>query len=193
MADREPLDHTRPTKVIGLAGWSGAGKTTLLVRLIPLLTGRGLKVATLKHAHHAFDVDHPGKDSYEHRKAGASEIIVSSARRWAHIHEIGEGREATLPQLLRRFGPCDLILVEGFKSEQHAKLEVYRQATGKPPLHPGDPRILAVASDTEFPDARVPVVKLDDIAAIADIVLSHAEPLGMVIGLLETARNDGPA
>jgi molybdopterin-guanine dinucleotide biosynthesis protein B len=193
MADREPFEHTRLTKVIGLSGWSGSGKTTLLVKLIPLLTGRGLRVATLKHAHHAFDVDHPGKDSYEHRKAGASEIIVSSARRWAQIHEIGAGTEATLAQLLRRFGPCDLILVEGFKREQHPKLEVYRRATGKPPLHPSDPRILAVASDTEFPEAQVPVVKLDDVAGIADIVIAHAEPLGMVLSLLETARNDGPA
>jgi molybdopterin-guanine dinucleotide biosynthesis protein B len=193
MADDEPFDPARLTKIIGLSGWSGAGKTTLLVKLIPLLTGRGLQVATLKHAHHAFDVDHPGKDSYEHRKAGASEIIVSSARRWAHIHEIGEEGEATLPQLLKRFGPCDLILVEGFKRENHPKLEVYRRATGKPPLHPRDPRIVAVASDTEFPDAGVPVAKLDDVAAIADIVLAHAEPLDGVLSLLETARNDGPA
>jgi molybdopterin-guanine dinucleotide biosynthesis protein B len=193
MADREPRERPRLTKVIGLAGWSGSGKTTLLVKLIPLLAGRGLRVATLKHAHHAFDVDHPGKDSYEHRKAGASEVIVSSARRWAQIHEIGEGTEATLPQLLKRFSPCDLILVEGFKTGKHPKLEVYRQATGKPPLHPSDPHIVAVASDIVFPDAGVPVVKLDDVAGIADIVFSHAEPLDRVLSLLETARNDGPA
>src|ERR1700742_1316374 len=104
-------------KVLGIAGWSGSGKTTLLTRLIPLLVSRGLRVATLKHAHHAFDVDQPGKDSYEHRKAGASEVIVSSARRWVQMHEIGEGVEATLADLLAKVSPCDLILIEGFKTE----------------------------------------------------------------------------
>lgn len=193
MADGKQFERTPLAKVIGLAGWSGAGKTTLLVKLIPLLTGRGLRVATLKHAHHAFDVDHPGKDSYEHRKAGASEVIVSSARRWAQIHETGEGTEPTLAQLLKRFSPCDLILVEGFKTGKHPKLEVYRQATGKPPLHPNDAQIVAVASDIEFPGASVPVVKLDDVDGIADIVSSHSEPLERVLGLLEIARNDGPA
>src|SRR5215469_4625224 len=110
-------------KVLGIAGWSGSGKTTLLVRLIPLLVSRGLRIATLKHAHHAFDVDQPGKDSYEHRRAGASEVIVSSARRWAQIHEIGDGAEATLADHLRRLSPCDLVLIEGYKSEAHPKLE----------------------------------------------------------------------
>src|ERR1700761_8926887 len=105
------------TAVMGIAGWSGAGKTTLLVKLVPNLVSRGLRVATLKHAHHNFDVDHPGKDSYEHRKAGASEVIVSSARRWVQMHEIGDGPEATLAQLLARLSPCDLVLVEGFKTQ----------------------------------------------------------------------------
>ena len=172
-------------RVLGLAGWSGSGKTTLLVRLIPLLSARGLRVATLKHAHHAFDVDVPGKDSYEHRKAGACEVIVSSARRWVQMHEVGDGAEATLPELLRRVSPCDLILVEGFKSERHPKLEVFRQAVGKPPLHPQDPRIIAVASDQAFPEAGVPVIDLDDIAAVADIIQARAAPLIAVLAALD--------
>jgi molybdopterin-guanine dinucleotide biosynthesis protein B len=171
-------------RVIGLAGWSGAGKTTLLGRLIPALTGQGLRVATLKHAHHAFDVDQPGKDSYRHREAGASEVIVSSSRRWVQIHEVGEGPEATLPELLARLTPCDLVLVEGFKREAHPKLEVFRAANGRPPLHPEDPRIVAVASDRPFPEARVPVLPLDDVAAIAAAVRARAEPLRAVIDRL---------
>src|SRR5580692_5795087 len=111
-------------RVLGIAGWSGSGKTTLITKLIPLLGQRGVRVATLKHAHHAFDVDHPGKDSYEHRKAGAVEVIVSSARRWVQMHEVGAGQEATLAELLQRLSPCDLVLIEGFKSERHSKLEV---------------------------------------------------------------------
>ena len=153
-----------------MAGWSGSGKTTLLTKLIPVLVGRGLKVATLKHAHDGFDVDVPGKDSYEHRKAGASEVIVSSARRWVQMHEIGGGAEATLTELLRQLSPCDLVLVEGFKANRHPKLEIFRRAVGKGPLHPNDPHIVAIASDQPFPRAGVPVVNLDDIAAIADLV-----------------------
>jgi molybdopterin-guanine dinucleotide biosynthesis protein MobB len=117
-------------KVLGIVGWSGSGKTTLLTKLIPLLVNRGLRVSTLKHAHHAFDVDQPGKDSYEHRKAGASEVIVSSARRWVQMHEVGEGAEATLAELLSRLSPCNLILIEGFKSERHPKMEVFRPSVG---------------------------------------------------------------
>ena len=172
------------SRVIGVAGWSGAGKTTLLVKLIPLLSGRGMKIATVKHAHHAFDVDQPGKDSYEHRKAGASEVIVSSSRRWVQMHEIGGGGEATLAEILGRLSPCDLVLVEGFKSESHPKLEVFRQAVGKPPLHPQDPRIVAIASDQRFPGAAIPVVDINDTAAVADVVCAFAEPLESVVRLL---------
>ncbi|MGY2049394.1 molybdopterin-guanine dinucleotide biosynthesis protein B [Methylobacterium sp. JK268] len=168
-------------RVIGLAGWSGAGKTTLLTRLIPVLRARSLRVATVKHAHHAFDVDHPGKDSYVHRAAGAGEVIVSSARRWVQMHEVGEGAEATLRDLLVRLTPCDLVLVEGFKREAHPKLEIFRDANGRPPLHPEDPRIVAVASDRPFPEAGVPVLPLDDVEAIADAVLAAAEPLPEVL------------
>ena len=173
------------TRVLGIAGWSGSGKTTLITRLIPLLAGRGLRVATIKHAHHSFDVDQPGKDSYTHRQAGACEVIVSSVRRWVQMHETGEGAEATLAQLLRRVSPCDLVLVEGFKSERHPKLEVFRADVGKPPLHPSDDRIVAIASDRHFPEAHVPVVDLNDIAAVADIVYDRATPLAEVIEALE--------
>lgn len=172
-------------RIIGLAGWSGAGKTTLLTQLIPVLVARGVRVATLKHAHHAFDVDQPGKDSHRHRQAGASEVIVSSARRWVQIHETGDAAEATLADLLRRLSPCDLVLVEGFKREAHDKIEIHRAANGRPPLHPGDPRIVGIASDTAFPEAALPVVALDDIAGIADLVLARAAPLAAILGRLE--------
>ena len=174
-------------KVIGLAGWSGAGKTTLLSKLIPLLVSRGVRVATLKHAHHGFDVDHPGKDSHVHRQAGASEVMVSSSRRWAQIREVAEAQEARLPELLRRLTPEGLALVEGFKREAHPKLEVFRAANGRPPIHPDDPRIVGIASDVPFPEAGVPVVALDDVGAVADLVLARAEPLDAVLARLETA------
>jgi molybdopterin-guanine dinucleotide biosynthesis adapter protein len=175
-------------RVLGIAGWSGSGKTTLITKLIPLLAQRGIRVATLKHAHHAFDVDQPGKDSYEHRKAGACEVIVSSARRWVQMHEVADGAEAPLPQLLRRLSPCDLVLVEGFKTERHPKMEVFRAAVGKTALHPEDRRIVAIASDQQFPGAGVPVVDINNVAAVGDLVLARAEPLEKVLALLEGPR-----
>jgi molybdopterin-guanine dinucleotide biosynthesis protein B len=178
------------TRVLGLVGWSGCGKTLLLTRLIPELVKRGLKVATLKHAHHSFDTDVPGKDSYEHRKAGASEVIVSSPRRWAQVHEIGDDTEATLAQLLRRVSPCDLVLVEGYKTQRHPKMEVFREALNRRPLHPHDARVVAIASDRGFPEAGIPVVELNDIRAVADLVLERAEPLDAVLEVLEAS---GPA
>jgi molybdopterin-guanine dinucleotide biosynthesis protein B len=171
-------------RVLGLAGWSGSGKTTLITKLIPFLATRDIRVATLKHAHHAFDVDQPGKDSYEHRKAGACEVIVSSSRRWVQMHEVGSGTEATLAELLGRISPCDLVLVEGFKTERHPKMEVFRASVGKAPLHPDDDRIVAIASDQDFPNVKIPVVDLNDIAAIADRVLACAEPLDAVLAAL---------
>lgn len=171
-------------RVLGIVGWSGSGKTTLITSLMPLLTARGLRVATLKHAHHEFDVDQAGKDSYEHRKAGACEVIVSSARRWVQMHEVGDGAEATVAELLAHISPCDLILVEGFKTERHPKLEVYREAAGNPPLHPHDPCIVAIASDRAFPDAGIPLVDLNNVAAIADLVLERAAPLSAVLETL---------
>jgi molybdopterin-guanine dinucleotide biosynthesis protein B len=179
------------THVLGIAGWSGSGKTTLITKLIPQLASRGIRVATLKHAHHAFDVDTPGKDSYEHRKAGACEVIVSSARRWVQMHEVGDGAEATLAQLLARLSACDLVLVEGFKTERHPKIEVFRRAVGKPPLHPEDPRIVAIASDERFPGAGIPFVDINDVAAVAEMILARAEPLSKVVAALENNSQDG--
>jgi molybdopterin-guanine dinucleotide biosynthesis protein B len=176
-------------KLLGVVGWSGSGKTTLLTKLIPLLVGRGLRIATLKHAHHAFDVDKPGKDSYEHRKAGAREVIVSSSRRWVQMHEVGDGVEAPLAQLLRRFSPCDLVLIEGYKTEQHAKIEVYRAANGKSPLYTHDGHIVAIASDQSITGAHIPVVDLNDINAVANVVIASAEPLSSVLARLEGVQS----
>jgi len=160
-------------KVIGIAGWSGAGKTTLVTRLLPELIGRGLSVSTLKHAHHDFDVDTPGKDSYEHRAAGAREVLVASSRRWALMHELGPEPEPALDTLLARLGPVDLVLVEGFKRSRHDKIEVRRSGNDKPALYPDDRSVIAVASDRPLADARCPVLALDDAAAIADFILAH--------------------
>ena len=166
-------------RIIGLAGWSGSGKTTLLTKLIPRLVARGLAVSTVKHAHHAFDVDQPGKDSHAHRMAGASEVLVGSGARWALVHELRGAVEPTLRELLAKLAPVDLVIVEGYKREAHPKLEVHRAAVGKPLLHPDDPHIVAIASDQPVP-AGVPVVALDNVDAIADIILRHAAPIGAV-------------
>jgi molybdopterin-guanine dinucleotide biosynthesis adapter protein len=170
-------------RIIGLAGWSGSGKTTLLAKVIPRIVARGLKVSTVKHAHHSFDMDRPGKDSHSHRMAGATEVLVGSANRWAVVHELRGEAEPTLSALLRKASPVDLVLVEGYKGESHPKLEVYRVANGKPLLHPGDPAIVAVASDTPLSGARIPVLDLDDIEGITDILLRHAVPLDRIAGL----------
>jgi molybdopterin-guanine dinucleotide biosynthesis protein B len=167
-------------RIIGLAGWSGAGKTTLLSKLIPHLTARGLTVSTVKHAHHSFDVDQPGKDSHTHRLAGATEVLVGSAKRWALVHELRGAPEATLEALLAKLAPVDVVIVEGFKRERHPKLEVYRASVGKPLLQPDDPHIVAVATDAALASVPVPVVSLDDVEGIADIVLDHAAPLAAV-------------
>ena len=170
-------------RIIGLAGWSGSGKTTLLAKVIPRIVARGLKVSTVKHAHHSFDMDRPGKDSHSHRMAGATEVLVGSANRWAVVHELRGEAEATLPALLRKASPVDLVLVEGYKGESHPKLEVYRAANGKPLLHPGDPDIVAIASDTPLSGVRIPVLDLNDIEGITDILLRHAVPLDCIAGL----------
>ncbi|MEX0922033.1 MAG: molybdopterin-guanine dinucleotide biosynthesis protein B [Rhodovibrionaceae bacterium] len=160
-------------KVLGLAGWSGSGKTTLVCALIPELTARSYRVSTVKHAHHNFDVDTPGKDSYEHRQAGASEVLVSSARRWALMHELRDEEEPSVEALLAKLAPVDLVLIEGFKKEAHDKLEVYRRDLGKPLLAAEDPAIVAVLSPGPVPETARPVIDLDDIAAIADFVEAH--------------------
>jgi molybdopterin-guanine dinucleotide biosynthesis protein B len=181
-------------KVLGIAGWSGAGKTTLVVKLIAAFAARGLRVATVKHAHHDFDIDQPGKDSFVHRKAGAAEVIVSSARRFALIHELAEGEaEMSLPALLSRLSPCDLVFVEGFKTLAHPKLEVFRVANGREPLHPSDPCVVAVASDQEFPDASIPVVPLDDVDAISGLVLAKAVPIEDAMAKLTAGPRRGLA
>jgi molybdopterin-guanine dinucleotide biosynthesis protein B len=163
-------------RVIGLAGWSGAGKTTLLTRLIPTLHARGVSVSTVKHAHHAFDVDRPGKDSWLHREAGARQVLVGSARRWALMTELRDAPEPGLGFLLSRLSPVDLVIVEGFKRDGHPKIEVHRAANNKPWLHPDDPAIRAVAADVPPPPTGrgLPFAALDDIAGIADLVLRHA-------------------
>jgi molybdopterin-guanine dinucleotide biosynthesis protein B len=164
-------------RIIGLAGWSGSGKTTLIKKLIPRLLARGIAVSTLKHAHHGFDLDQPGKDSFFHRTAGATEVIISSAKRWAILHELREQPEWDLAALVGKMSPVDLVLVEGFKRDAFPKLEIHRIANGKPLIHPEDPHIVAVASDSALPQAKVPVVDLDDIEAIADLLLKHAVPI----------------
>jgi molybdopterin-guanine dinucleotide biosynthesis protein B len=153
-------------KVIGLAGWSGAGKTTLLARIIPHFLKEGLRVSVIKHAHHSFDVDVPGKDSWVHRQSGAAEVLVSSGSRWALMHELRGASEPRLPELLKKMSRVDLVVVEGFKSEPHRKIEVHRLANGKALLFPGDPAIVGIASDAEL-ETALPVAHLDDIPAIA--------------------------
>jgi len=163
-------------RIIGLAGWSGSGKTTLVTSVIPVLVGRGLKVATVKHAHHDFDTDQPGKDSWRHRRAGASEVAIVSSRRWAIVHELGQEPEPPLAEVLAKLSPVDLVIVEGFKRHAHPKLEVFRAAVGKPLLHPDDDCIVAIATDAPLPQAQVPVLMLDDIEGIADVLQAEALP-----------------
>ena len=174
-------------RIIGLAGWSGSGKTTLITKAIPSLIARGCRVSTLKHAHHVFDLDQPGKDSFFHRTAGATEVVISSAKRFAILHELREEREWDLPALLGKLSPVDLVLVEGFKRDRFPKLEVHRVANGKPLLHPADPHIVAVASDRPLPEAKVPVIDLDDIEGIVDLLLARAVPLNAAAAAARSA------
>ena len=167
-------------KVIGLAGWSGAGKTTLLTRVIPHLRKEGLRVSVIKHAHHSFDVDVPGKDSYVHRQSGAEEVLVSSARRWALMHELRGASEPRLRELIAKMSPVDLVIVEGFKSEPHRKIEVYRKANGKAPLFPDDPAIAGIATDADV-ETTLPVAHLDDIPAVAAMMRKFAISLEDVL------------
>ncbi|MFY9958856.1 molybdopterin-guanine dinucleotide biosynthesis protein B [Bradyrhizobium sp.] len=160
-------------KVIGLAGWSGAGKTTLLKRVIPHLLNEGLRVSVIKHAHHEFDVDIPGKDSWVHRQSGATEVLVSSGRRWALMHELRGAAEPRLPELLKKMSPVDLVIVEGFKREPHRKIEVHRAANQKPLLFPDDPGVVGIATDTRV-ETRLPTAHLDDVAAVATLLQRSA-------------------
>jgi molybdopterin-guanine dinucleotide biosynthesis protein B len=159
--------------IFGLVGWSNSGKTTLIIELIPLLAQHGLTVSTMKHAHHVFDIDRPGKDSYRHRAAGAHEVLISSARRWALMHENHDGREADLHALLRHMEPVDLILIEGYKGHGHDKLEINRRAADQPLLCKDDPSIVAIATDYPVDDSPVPVLDLGNPASIAEFIVVH--------------------
>jgi len=160
-------------RILGLAGWSGSGKTTLVTRLVPVLVARGITVSTVKHAHHEFDIDQPGKDSWKHRQAGASEVLISSARRWALMHEHRGIREPGLDALLGHMSPVDLVLIEGFKRETCPKIEIHRPSLGKPLMCDDDPDIVAVASDVPVPGLHLPRLPLDDAGAIADFIVAH--------------------
>ena len=159
-------------KIFGFAGYSGSGKTTLIERLIPLIIARGYTVSLVKHAHHTFEIDQPGKDSYRHRKAGCSEVLVTSSRRWALMHELRGAPEPALGELVERMSPCDLLLVEGFKREVMPKLEVYRGIVGEPLIHPHDHNIVALASDVRV-ETKLPQFDLNAPERIADFVLDH--------------------
>jgi molybdopterin-guanine dinucleotide biosynthesis protein B len=156
-------------KIFGIAGYSGSGKTTLIERLTTLFTSDGLRVSLIKHAHHGFDIDHPGKDSYRHRQAGCSEVLVTSHLRWALMHELRGTREPTLDEMIKLIAPCDLLLIEGYKREPFDKLEVYRSTLCEPPLFPQDPRIIAIAGDQRVA-AELPQFSIDDVPAIAAFI-----------------------
>jgi molybdopterin-guanine dinucleotide biosynthesis adapter protein len=160
-------------RIFGLAGWSGSGKTTLMTALIPEFVTRGVTVSTIKHAHHAFDIDQPGKDSWRHRAAGAREVMVASERRWALMHELRDAPEPSLDELVQQMSPVDLLLVEGFKRHSHLKIEVFRPSLGKPLLYPSDPFIVAIAADEGLPELSVPWLPLSDAGAIATFILRH--------------------
>lgn len=176
-------------RVFGFAGWSGSGKTTLIEQLIPRLVARGLRVSLIKHAHHGFDIDKPGKDSYRHREAGATEVLITSTQRWVLMHELRDAPEPPLAEQVARMSPCDLVLVEGFKHEPIPKLEVHRPSVGKPLLHPDDANIVAVATDAPV-RTSLPVLGLNDYDAIAAFVVGH---LGLVDGdATRTATDSRP-
>jgi molybdopterin-guanine dinucleotide biosynthesis protein B len=159
--------------VFGIAGYSGSGKTTLIEKLIPLLTATGLRVSVIKHAHHGFDLDRPGKDSYRHREAGASEVLMLSGDRWVLMHELRGEPEPTLEEQLAILSPCDLVLIEGYKAAAVPKLEVYRPSHGKDLMYPENPQVIGLASD-EPVEARVPVLDLNNPERIAEFILEHA-------------------
>jgi len=179
-------------RVIGLAGWSGAGKTTLIVKLIPAFAARGLSVSTLKHAHHQFDIDQPGKDSFRHREAGAHEVLIASANRFALLHELRGAPEPSLAALIDKLEPVDMLLIEGFRAEPHAKLEVHRAANAKPFLFPDDPNIKALASDAPATGAlfgsTLPYAHLDDVERIVDLILRFAPPVEDTLHMLSLTR-----
>ena len=159
-------------RILGIAGYSGSGKTTLIERVVPVLVREGLRVSLVKHAHHEFDVDQPGKDSYRHRHAGCSEVLVSSSKRWALMHELRGAAEPSLSEQIKHLAPCDLVIVEGYKSEPIPKIEVHRKAGHTPLLYPEDPEVVAVATDERL-DTLLPQLGLDDPEAIARFIIQH--------------------
>ena len=159
-------------KTFGFAGWSGSGKTTLIEQLIPRIVVEGHTVSLIKHAHHQFDVDQPGKDSYRHREAGCQEVLVSSAKRWVLMHELRGQSEPSLEVQMAHISPCDLLLIEGYKAYPMPKLEVFRSENRKPLLHPEDPHIVAIASDVPV-DSKLPRFDLNDYDGIVDFILRH--------------------
>jgi molybdopterin-guanine dinucleotide biosynthesis protein B len=159
-------------KVFGVAGWSGSGKTTLIEKLIPRFVKQGLRVSLIKHAHHTFDVDQPGKDSYRHRHAGAREVLVTSSRRWVLMHELRGAQEPSFEDQVKHLAPCDLLIVEGFKHAPIPKLEVWRAEPGEGLLHPQDPHIVAVASDVKL-ETKLPLLDINDDAGIAEFIVKH--------------------
>lgn len=159
-------------RVIGFAGFSGSGKTTLLEKVIPLLTARGLRIAVIKHAHHKFDIDKPGKDSFRHREAGAGEVLVVSGYRWALMHELLNEPEPSLQDLCSRLSPCDLVLVEGYKFSDIPKFEVHRSETGHPHLYPEDKNIIALVTDTKS-DISLPQLDVNEPLQVANFILKY--------------------
>jgi molybdopterin-guanine dinucleotide biosynthesis protein B len=174
-------------KIFGIAGWSGSGKTTLIENLVPVLRAEGLSVSLIKHAHHTFDIDHPGKDSWRHRRAGCTEVLITSSLRWALMHELRDDPELTLRGALDRLTPCDLVLVEGYKRAPIPKLEVHRPAVGKPLLYPDDPHIAAIATDEPeaLADAPIPVLDLSNERMIAEFTIRHSVVLPFDKGPLD--------
>ncbi|QDY68579.1 molybdopterin-guanine dinucleotide biosynthesis protein B [Qingshengfaniella alkalisoli] len=160
-------------RLYGVTGWKDAGKTGLMERLTAEITSRGFTVSTIKHAHHDFNVDQPGKDSYRHRAAGATEVLVSSADRWALMHELRGREELPLELLLSKLSPVDLVLIEGYKRDRHPKIEVWRSETNHALIAPGDPTVRAIASDISVPDLNVPRFHIDDTVAVADFIISE--------------------
>lgn len=161
------------TKVIGVAGFKNAGKTTLVEKLVTELTGRGWRISTVKHAHHSFDIDHEGRDSFRHRKAGASEVAVVSRHRWAIIHELRDEEAPPLDEVLAKLAPCDLIIVEGYKRDSHDKIEVRNLTLDHPKLAGDDPTVVAIAANGQIDDPPVPVYDRDDVAALATFIERH--------------------
>jgi molybdopterin-guanine dinucleotide biosynthesis protein B len=193
MPETGEILQMRSPLIIGFAGWSGAGKTTLITRLIPVLTARGISVSTIKHAHHDFDIDTPGKDSYEHRRAGATEVLVTSANRWALMRELRGEPEPDLRELLTKLTTVDVVLVEGFKRTTPIKIEVHRPSLGKPLIYPDDPAVVAVASDVPVPlPSSIPGLMLENVEAVADFVLMQAVREASLIPAMPGVRQLSP-